>query len=51
MGGIRVNLSLEFPDLDRRALAEHLGPVITEVLAAGGNFTSVFLTPVDEDED
>lgn len=48
---VRVSLSLTFPELDRAALAEHLAPVVTAAIAAGGNLTSLYITTEDvEDE-
>lgn len=48
---LHVTITLRFPALDRRALAEHLGPVVTEALAAGGNLTSLMVMPFDDEEE
>lgn len=48
---VLVTLSLRFPELDRRALAEHLAPLVTEALAAGGNSFNLSTQPYDPDEE
>lgn len=48
---ILVNLSLRLPQADRRALSEHLAPVIKEAIIAGGDTVHVALQPYDPDED
>lgn len=48
---IMVNLSLRLPQADRRALAEHLAPVIKEAIIAGGDTVHVSLQPYDPDAD
>lgn len=45
-----VNLALTFPNLDRRALAEHLAPIITAAIAAGGRSTNVSIQPYDPND-
>lgn len=45
-----VSIQLRFPSLDRRALADHLTPVVREALAAGGNLTSSTVQPYDDDD-
>lgn len=48
-----VTVQMRFPSLDRQALSEHLAPVMTAAVAAGGNSTSVSIqkyTPDDDDE-
>lgn len=47
---ILVNLSLRLPQADRRALAEHLAPVIKEAIIAGGDTVHIGLQPYDPDE-
>lgn len=37
--------------LDRRALAEHLSPLMTEAVAVGGDKVSISLQPYDPDSD
>jgi phenylpyruvate tautomerase PptA (4-oxalocrotonate tautomerase family) len=48
---ILVNISLRLPQADRRALADHLTPVIKEAIIAGGDTVHVVLQPYDPDED
>lgn len=48
---ILVNISLRLPQADRRALAEHLAPVIKEAIVAGGDTVHVGLQPYDPEED
>jgi hypothetical protein len=48
---ILVNISLRLPQADRRALAEHLAPVIKEAIVAGGDTVYVGLQPYDPDEE
>lgn len=45
-----VTIQMSFPTLDREALAEHLAPVMTAAVAAGGVGTSVSVQPYDPDE-
>lgn len=47
---ILVSISLRLPQADRRALAEHLAPVIKEAIIAGGDTVHVGLQPYDPDE-
>lgn len=48
---ILVNISLRLPQADRRALAEHLAPVIKEAIVAGGDTVYVSLQPYDPEKD
>jgi hypothetical protein len=48
---ILVNISLRLPQADRRALAEHLAPVIKEAIIAGGDSVSIGLQSYDPDGD
>lgn len=48
---ILINVSLRLPQLDRRALAEHLAPIFKEAVAAGGDTVHFSLQPYDPDED
>lgn len=48
---ILVTVSLRLPQADRRALAEHLGPVMKEAVAAGGDTVHIALQPYDPDAD
>jgi len=48
---ILVTITIRLPQGDRRALAEHLSPVIKEAIAAGGDKVHVALMPYDPDED
>jgi len=47
---ILVSISLRLPQSDRRALAEHLAPVIKEAVIAGGDTVNVNLQPYDPNE-
>lgn len=47
---ILVTISLRLPQADRRALADHLAPVIKEAIIAGGDTAYVSLQPYDPDE-
>lgn len=47
---ILVTVSLRLPQADRRALAEHLAPVIREAIVAGGDTVHVGLQPYTPDE-
>lgn len=47
---ILVSVSLRLPQSDRRALAEHLAPVIKEAIIAGGDTVNINLQPYDPDE-
>lgn len=48
---ILVNISLHLPQSDRRALAEHLAPVIREAIIAGGDTVHISLQPYTPDDD
>lgn len=50
MTDLLVTLQLQFPTLDRNALAEHLAPVFQAAVAAGGNYTSLAIQPYDPDD-
>lgn len=47
---ILVSVTLRLPQSDRRALAEHLAPVIREAIIAGGDSVHVSLQPYDPEE-
>lgn len=47
---ILINVSFRLPQADRRALADHLAPVIREAIIAGGDTVHVALQPYDPDE-
>jgi hypothetical protein len=46
-----INISMRFPNLDREALAQHLGPLIATAVAAGGMSTNISIQPYDPDSD
>jgi hypothetical protein len=46
-----VTVQMRFPSLDRKALAEHLAPVMTTAVAAGGVSTSVSIQAYDPDDE
>jgi hypothetical protein len=46
-----INISLRFPQLDRIALAEHLAPLVTEALKAGGVSMNISIQPYNPDEE
>jgi len=48
---ILVNVSLRLPQADRRALADHLAPVIKEAIVAGGDTVHIGLQPYDPNEE
>ena len=48
---ILVTISLRLPQADRRALGDHLAPVIKEAIIAGGDTVYVSLQPYDPDEE
>lgn len=48
---ILVSISLRLPQADRRALADHLAPVIREAIIAGGDTVHVALQPYDPEEE
>lgn len=47
---ILINVSFHLPQADRRALADHLAPVIREAIIAGGDTVHIGLQPYDPDE-
>lgn len=51
---ILVSITFRLPQSDRTALAEHISPVVTEAIIAGGDTVHVSLqpyTPPEEDEE
>lgn len=46
-----VTLSLRFPMLDRKALAEHIGELLVAAVSAGGLSTHVNVQTYNEDEE
>ncbi len=48
---ILVNITLRLPQADRRALAEHLAPIIREAVIASGHTVHISLQPYDPEED
>lgn len=48
---ILVSITLRLPQADRRALADHLAPVIKEAIIAGGDSVMVNLQPYDPEDD
>lgn len=48
---ILVNITLRLPQSDRRALADHLAPVVKEALIAGGDTVHFNLQPYNRDEE
>lgn len=48
---ILVNIAFRLPQADRRALAEHLEPVIKHAIIAGGDTVHISLQPYDPDEE
>lgn len=48
---ILVNITFRIPQADRRALADHLVPVIKEAIIAGGDTVHISLQPYDPEED
>ena len=48
---ILVMISMRLPQADRRALADHLAPVIKEAIIAGGDAVHINLQPYDPDEE
>lgn len=46
---ILVTVSMRLPQADRRALADHLAPVIKEAIVAGGDSVQVILQPFTSD--
>lgn len=47
---ILISVTFLLPQSDRRALAEHLAPVIKEAIVAGGDTVHVSLQPHDPEE-
>lgn len=47
---ILVSITFRLPQADRRALAEHLVPVMKEAVIAGGDTVYISLQPYDPDE-
>jgi hypothetical protein len=47
---ILITVSFRLPQADRRALADHLAPVIREAIIAGGDTVHVAMQPYDPDE-
>lgn len=48
---ILITVSFRLPQADRRALADHLAPVIREAIIAGGDTVHVAMQPYDPDEE
>lgn len=48
---ILVNISLRLPQSDRRALGEHLAPIMKEAVIAGGITVHISMQPYDPDGD
>lgn len=48
---ILVTIQFRLPQADRRTLAEHLSPLMTEAVAAGGDKVSISLQPYEPDEE
>lgn len=48
---IMVNITMVLPQADRRALADHLAPVIKEAIFAGGDTVNISLQPYTPDDD
>lgn len=48
---ILVNISMRLPQADRRALADHLAPVIKEGIIAGGDTVNISLQPYTPEEE
>jgi hypothetical protein len=48
---ILVGISLRLPQTDRRALADHLAPVIKEAIIAGGDTVHIALQPYTPEDD
>lgn len=45
-----ITVQLRFPSLDRHALANHITPMVTAALAAGGTLTTVSVQEIDDEE-
>lgn len=48
---ILVTISFQLPQADRRALAEHVAPVIKEAIQAGGDTVHIGFQPYTPDEE
>jgi hypothetical protein len=48
---ILINISFRLPQADRRALGDHLSPVMKEAIVAGGDTVHISLQPYDPDSD
>ena len=48
---ILINISFRLPQADRRALADHLAPVIRDAIVAGGDTVHISLQPYDPEEE
>jgi hypothetical protein len=48
---ILINISFRLPQADRKALAEHLSPVMKETIQAGGDTVHISLQPYTPDEE
>lgn len=48
---ILVTVSFRLPQADRRALADHLAPVIREAIVAGGDTTMLNMQPYTPEDD
>jgi hypothetical protein len=48
---VLVTVQLRFPALDRRALADHLSPILVEAITAGGSLTSFSIQGYEPNED
>lgn len=47
---ILVTVQIRLPQTDRRTLAEHLSPLMTEAVAAGGDKVTISMQPYDPEE-
>lgn len=48
---ILVSVTMVLPQADRRALADHLAPVINEAIFAGGDTVTISLQPYTPDDE
>jgi hypothetical protein len=48
---ILMNITLRLPQSDRRALAQHIAPLMQEAIQAGGDTVHISLQPYDPEED
>lgn len=51
---VLVTVQMRFPTVDRRVIAEHIAPMVTAAIAAGGEYTSISVqgyTDEEADED